>query len=339
MKRTLTSLVAVLLAALLVAAATACGSDDSDGGASDATEATSAENTDSAAESTTRTVEHALGSSEVPDRPERVVVVDRRGTLAFLLELGVEPIAALEAEWLFGQPFHPLIAEQAEAAGVEPITATDNGPNVEQVAALDPDLIIGNVRDMGETSEELAQIAPTVGLEWNFADPIANATVIAAVLGLDDEAGALVDEFESALDEAASSTKDPGTVSIVGLFAPEDLRIYREGNLYGAMTTALGGQIVPTADVLPLDPDDGEVNYVSLEQIGLASGDSLISFVNLSTDQQSAYAAIEDEPLVQALPGFQNDRVLETDPQLAFGAAGVTGLTAMLDQLVEFYGA
>ena len=39
---------------------------------------------------------------------------------------------------------------------------------------------------------------------------------------------------------------------------------------------------------------------------------------------------------MQALPGFAAGRVLEADPQLAFGAAGVTGIRTTLDQLVAF---
>ena len=155
-----------------------------------------------AASTLTRTVEHELGTSEVPVDPQRIVVVDRRGSLAFLLELGFEPVGALDATWLFGQPFHPLIAERAKAAAVAPIDDTD-GPNLEQIVALEPDLIIGNVRDMGETSDELAQIAPTIGLAWNFADPLANAVAIGNALGRADEAQALVDEFQASLAAAA----------------------------------------------------------------------------------------------------------------------------------------
>ena len=74
-----------------------------------------------------------------------------------------------------------------------------------------------------------------------------------------------------------------------------------------------------------------------MEQIGLASGERLISFVNSAPEADAAYRALESEPLVQALPGFQAGQVLEADPQLAFGAAGITGITAMLEQLKEFY--
>jgi iron complex transport system substrate-binding protein len=358
---------AVLALVPLLAVAAACGSDDDSASdtastgtstpgeampgtsaadtAVDATEPpasadaatdTSTEGSEPQADGATRTVEHALGTSEVPVDPQRIVVVDRRGSLAFLLELGLEPVGALEATWLFGEPFHPLIAEQAESAGVEPIDGTD-GPNLEQIATLQPDLIIGNVRDMAETSDELAQIAPTVGLEWNFADPLANAVTIGDAVGRGEEAQALVDDFDASLDAAAADTADPGTVSILGLFAVDDIRIYREHNLYGVLTERLGGEIVPTESELAFDPEDNEVNFVSLEEIGMARGDRAISFVNLASEADAAYRALESEALVQALPAFQAGQVLEADPQLAFGAAGTTGINAMLEQLVEFY--
>lgn len=327
--KAVTLVVAVLT---LITATAACGDDTA--GTSDPAPSTTTTAAPEAAQP--RTVDHELGTSDVPADPQRIVVVDRRGSLAFLLELGFEPVGALDATWLFGEPFHPLIADRAEAAGVEPIDSTD-GPNLEQIAALEPDLIIGNVRDMGEAADELAALAPTIGLAWNFADPLANAIAIGDALDRADEARALVEEFEQSLADAAAQISDPGTVSIIGLFAADDIRIYREQNLYGALTEQLGGEVVPTEAELPYDPEDNELNYVSLEQIGLAAGERVISFVNRSAEGAAAYQALESEPLVQALPAFQSGQVLEADPQLAFGAAGVTGIDAMLEQLVAFY--
>jgi ABC-type Fe3+-hydroxamate transport system substrate-binding protein len=146
-----------------------------------------------------------------------------------------------------------------------------------------------------------------------------------------------VEEFNTSLESAAADTPTPGRVSIIGLFAPDDLRIYREHNLYGKLTTQLGGEVVPSEAELAYDPEDNEVNYVSMEELGLASGDRLISLINVAPEADTIYRDLETQPLVQALPGFQNGQVLEADPQLAFGAAGVTGIQAMLDQLVQFY--
>ena len=51
---------------------------------------------------------------------------------------------------------------------------------------------------------------------------------------------------------------------------------------------------------------------------------------NRSAEEAAAYRALQSEPLVQALPAFQSGQVMEADPQLAFGAAGVTGINLML---------
>ncbi|MDY7102099.1 MAG: ABC transporter substrate-binding protein [Actinomycetota bacterium] len=345
-----------MLVVFALVAAGACGGDDDaessanpgadattteaaepDAAESDASESESTEaDVDESAATGTRTVEHELGTSEVPVDPQRVVVVDRRGTLAFLLDLGVEPVGALEASWLFGQPFHPAIADQAEAAGVEAIDGTD-GPDVEQIAALEPDLIIGMVRDMAGTEAILAETAPTIGLSWSFANPIDNVLMIGAMMGMEEEAEAVAGELSTALEEAAANATDAGTVSVLGLFGPDDIRVYRAGNLYGQLIQDLGGEVVPTEEELPL-VDGEDVTYISLEQIGVADGEKVISLVNLSSEEEGAHLEVVEQPLVQALPAFQSGQVLETDPQLAFGAAGVTGLHLMLDQLAEFLG-
>lgn len=285
----------------------------------------------------TRTVEHALGTSDIPVTPERIAVVGRRGTLPILLDLGFEPVGALDASFIFGQPFHPLVTERTDEIGVEPIARGDSGPNVEQVALLAPDLIIGNVRDFEQVQDELPQIAPVVGLRWDFADPLANVATIGGLMGVEDQAAALVADFDAEFATATEVTPSPGTVSIAGLFGVEDLRIYRSANLLGGLIVGFGGQIVPTDADLPLDPADPEVNRVSLENIELLSGDRLISFVNFGSESREGYEEIVSSPLVRALPAFESGRVLEVDPQLVFGTAGVTGLRVVVSQLVDFF--
>src|SRR5688500_707068 len=68
----------------------------------------------------TRTVEHPLGTTEVPLAPTRVVALDRRAALPHLLALGVTPIGALTYESIIGTPFPPLVAEQARDVAVLP---------------------------------------------------------------------------------------------------------------------------------------------------------------------------------------------------------------------------
>ncbi|MBU0450454.1 iron siderophore-binding protein, partial [Bacillus thuringiensis] len=55
------------------------------------------------------TVEHAMGKTEVPANPKRVVILTNEGTEA-LLELGVKPVGAVKS-WT-GDPWYPHIKDK-----------------------------------------------------------------------------------------------------------------------------------------------------------------------------------------------------------------------------------
>lgn len=316
---------AVAVAALL---ATACGGADAD---------TPTEDAGAGEPAATRTIEHALGTTEVPVDASRIVVADRRGTLPTLLDLGVEPVAAVDASAIFGQPFHPAIAADVEAAGVEVLPAADFVVEVEPVAAARPDLIIGASVDIETVYDQLSGIAPTVALDFDFEDPRENVVPIGAVVGLEGEAAQLLADFEAEVADVGAELDDVGTVSIVGLFAPDDLRIYRDGNLVGQLVEQLGGTVVPTEDELPYDPVDPLINTVSAEQLPLLSGDRLVAFVNEGDEARRTFETLTaDVPTYATLPAVQAGEVLELDPQLVFFTAGVSGLREALDQLAGF---
>lgn len=52
------------------------------------------------------TVEHAMGKTEVPANPKRVVILTNEGTEA-LLELGVKPVGAVKS-WIMIHGIHIL---------------------------------------------------------------------------------------------------------------------------------------------------------------------------------------------------------------------------------------
>ena len=61
-----------------------------------------------------REVTHAMGTTDVPDAPQRVIILTNEGTEA-LLALGVTPVGAVRS-WL-GDPWYDHIAARME--GVE----------------------------------------------------------------------------------------------------------------------------------------------------------------------------------------------------------------------------
>jgi iron complex transport system substrate-binding protein len=106
----------------------------------------------------TRTIEHALGTTQVPAEPRRVfvshgVVVDTA------LALGVEPVGAFN----FGTRGNFLddrLPDDAEVLG-------GPTPNLEAIAALEPDLILDIDLNVEETYDELSRIAPTVAVPFD----------------------------------------------------------------------------------------------------------------------------------------------------------------------------
>jgi len=186
-------------------------------------------------------------------------------------------------DW-FGDHPHATWPWAQDALGdAEPAIVGDTtGINFEQVAALQPDVILGLYAGLTEQDyDTLSAIAPTVaqpGEHVDFGIPWQEQTVtVGRVLGLLDEAEALVEgveerfaaaraehpEFEGATGIVA--TPYQGTVSV---FAPEDVR--------GRFLDGLG--FVPVDELADLAGDSFSAD-LSLEQTELLDVDALVWIV------------------------------------------------------------
>ncbi len=166
--------------AALALALTACSANDDDG--------------DAAGE--TRTVATAYGDVEVPEDPQRVVALSY-DTPWQLQSLGVKPVATQDFSAYIDE-FTPDQQDFIEGAG----TIGGYGePDLEQIAAADPDLIVGDVYEIDEALyEKLAKIAPTaiVGGE-DRGDWKAVVTELADVLDAQDALARTQQEYDTTL--------------------------------------------------------------------------------------------------------------------------------------------
>jgi iron complex transport system substrate-binding protein len=147
---------AFLVAAALVVAG--CG-----GGGTSSTNA-AAESGSSSAGAAPHSVETVYGPVEVPANPKKIVVLDFPEATA-LADLGVKPV---------GQPFFipALPAYEKFFKGVPKVTNSSAEPELEKIAALEPELIVGDINELEgkkKVYEELSQIAPTLLFEWSEA--------------------------------------------------------------------------------------------------------------------------------------------------------------------------
>lgn len=296
-----------LLAPVIALSLTACGSSDD------------AASRPSTGEPDTRTVTHARGSTEVPADPQRVVVLDL-GELDSALALGVTPVGAVRAPVNSG-----LLSYLQEQAGDIELVGEIGEPSLEQIAALEPDLILGSELRVADFYDDLSAIAPTVftetvGVAWKD-----NLAVHAEALGRQDEASELLAAYEQRAEQVGVAVDDAVQASVVR-FVPGEIRLYAKASFIGTVLEDVGIARPPVQDVEEFDV------VVSAERIDEAVGD--VVFVGTYGDPaETDGPAVLGGPLWQRLPAVQAGDVHEVDDDVWFLGTGVGAAELVLDDL------
>ena len=148
------------------------------------------------------TIETSLGSVEIEEPPERVVTIGFNGQ-DFALALGVEPVGVREFLG-YDAPNRPWAPDSVRGQEIPTVGAEEL--NVEKVASLKPDLILGlNGYLDKQTYDLLSDIAPTVAESESTAPGWKEQTLITGkALGVEDDAKQLVQQTEQAFADAAA---------------------------------------------------------------------------------------------------------------------------------------
>ncbi len=283
------------------------------------------------------TVDHELGATTVDVEPKRVVVVGLTEQDA-LLALGVTPVGV--TEWYGEQPFAtwPWATEALGEAEPEVLSQAD-GLQLERIAELDPDLIIGtNAGLTPETYDQLTDIAPTIahpaGEEGYFSPWDQQTLMIGAAVGRAEEAQKLIDGIRAQFAAAAADHPEfagQQAIFLQNAFYDGEAIAYQEG-LSTQFLTDLGFEIPDELDSFVTDAE-GSQAFIPLEQLSvLDAGDVLI----WATENDRDRAALETEPLYNQLDAVQDGRLVFTDG-LTAGAiyfTSVLSLPYVLDTLV-----
>lgn len=328
------TLLAVLAAGAL--ALTACGSGD-DAGA-DETEASASGVTESGAESaateeptaeetaatdgaTAATdsfpieVEHAFGTTEIPEAPERVVTWGWGSTEA-AIAVGVHPVAVTEQVWTVGEGNQlPWVAEALDEAGVEyPTLLTDDftTPPYEEIIAEEPDLILAPYSGIDEEQYGvLSDIAPTVAYpEGPWATPWREVIEITAeALGRSAAGQDVLDRLGTFFEEQAAAHPEFEGVTVANVWDGDGkLDVYTSLDPRVAMLTDLGFEVANSVD--ELDTDDAPDNFyysLSYEELDKLDADLIISY-HSTQEEADAFLA---KPELQAIPAVAEGRVAQ----------------------------
>ncbi|HDR7985021.1 TPA: ABC transporter substrate-binding protein [Bacillus cereus] len=272
------------------------------------------------------TVEHAMGKTEVPANPKRVVILTNEGTEA-LLELGVKPVGAVKS-WT-GDPWYPHIKDKMKDVKV---VGDEGQVNVETIASLKPDLIIGNKMRHEKVYEQLKAIAPTVFSETLRGEWKDNFKFYEKSLNKEKEGQKVVADYESRIKDLKGKLGDKVNQEISMVrFMPGDVRIYHGDTFSGVILKELGFK-------RPGDQnkDDFAERNVSKERISAMDGDVLFYFT-FDKGNEKKGSELEKEyindPLFKNLNAVKNGKAYKVDDVIWNTAGGVMAANLLLDDI------
>ncbi|MEV6105868.1 iron-siderophore ABC transporter substrate-binding protein [Streptomyces sp. NPDC051940] len=330
--------VAVAVAAALSLAA--CGSSGSDSGTegkpahdkksvaqggedfSSAAKETAALGTDAKPGEWPRTIKHRMGETVLESEPKRVVVLDV-GELDNVVSLGVQPVGYSPTEGDDGIPGY-LAAKAGEPKSV----GTINNLNLEAIAGLKPDLILGSELRAADKYDALSKIAPTVfsirpGFTWkeNF---LLNAAALDKTAEAEQQLAAYQAEAEKL---GADLGADKPTITMLR-FMPGKIRLYAKASFIGTILEDVG---------LPR-PKNQQINdlaaEISPERIDEADADWIFTGV-YGDPKATARTQAQGNPLWKNLGAVKAGQAKDVPDETWYLGLGVTAAHEVLADLRE----
>lgn len=284
---------------------------------------------DAQAAGETREIVHAMGTTRVPVQPKRVVVLDT-DKMDTALTLGVKPVGAARAGELTGWPTY-FGADATQ--GVKEV-GTLQEPNLEGIAALAPDLILGSKFRQEKYYDELSKIAPTVFTE-NVGKPWKeNFLLDGEALGKGKEARDLLAAYEARAKALGAKLGDAAALKVsVVRFMPTEIRLYGPESFSGIVLADVGvGR--PERQLLA-DKDDRRFDRISPERVSEADGD-VIFVAAYGEKAAAAQAAVTAGPLWLSLGAVRAGRVHVVPDETWMTGIGVTAAGKILDDLEKY---
>ncbi|MFD4376417.1 ABC transporter substrate-binding protein [Streptomyces sp. NPDC058486] len=286
----------------------------------DAAAKTAALGTDAKPGQFPRTLTHAMGKSEIKAAPKRVVVLDV-GELDNVVSLGVQPVGYAPSEGDDGIPGY-----LAKDAGSPKSVGTINNLNLEAIANLQPDLILGSQLRAADKYDELSKIAPTVfsirpGFTWKE-----NYLLNAAALDKTAEAKEKLAAYETKAKQLGTDVgPNKPTISMVR-YLPGKIRLYAKASFIGTILEDAG---LPRPKNQQIDDLAAEV---SPEKIDQADADWIFTGVYGDAKATKKDAA-QGNPLWKNLKAVKAGQAKDVPDETWYLGLGVTAANSVLDDL------
>ncbi|WP_194832847.1 ABC transporter substrate-binding protein [Nocardia sp. XZ_19_369] len=271
-----------------------------------------------------RTVTQAMGQTRIEKKPERVIVLDS-GELDDVLALGVTPVGMATTAGQQGVPSY-LADRVQNIATVGPTNTLD----LEKIASLKPDLILGSKLRVNDLYPQLSAIAPTVfsirpGFPWKE-----NFLLVGAALGAEEQATKLLNEYQTKANQVKSKLTGAPTISLVR-FMSGNIRLYGKKSFIGVILADIGLPRPANQNVDELAVE------VSKENIDQAAGD-WIFYSSYGADVSPDQKAVTEGPIWRNMSAVKAGHAIAVDDEVWFLGLGPIGAMRVLDDLGKFLG-
>jgi iron complex transport system substrate-binding protein len=272
-------------------------------------------------------IEHTFGSTEIDEQPERVVVLGWSAQ-DVVYALGVTPVGM--PSYPYGGGDDGVLPWNDEYYDPEQTTLLDtaDGPPLEQIAALQPDVILAPYEGFDEgVYQDLSGIAPTVaypGEPWTT--PWREQTrLIGQALGMTEQAEELaaVAEEHPEFEGLTFAYTSMGTEALY-LYLPTDPRVQ--------LIEDLGLEVAPSVEELGAG-SEAFFAQLSLEQAPAIESDVLVGFADGMTAEE-----VVSSNLYSSVPAIEREAAVVLDDQTVAAAASSVSVLAIpyvLEQLVD----
>ena len=328
--------IAAALASAAALSLAACSSDDADAAAG------APDDTNSGSDSFPVEIEHALGTTTIPEKPERVASV-AWGNQDVALALGIAPVGTDAQVWNWTGDAEPGLYEwttqgySALDAEEPEVFSVSDGLDFEAISDTDPDIILAGLSGLTEEDyDTLSQIAPVVAYPENawytpWRDQIA---LNAQALGLEEEGQQLVEDLDEQISDAAADAPEiEGKTAAFFYMNAADLSsvsLYTGGDPRTAFLEDLGFEMPQSA----IDAAASGSFYVDVAEENVDELNDVDVIVSYGDEQ--LISALEDDPLWGTVPAVQNGSVVAIGEGDTFSAA-VSPTALSIPWVIEDY--
>ncbi|MEM8614987.1 MAG: iron-siderophore ABC transporter substrate-binding protein [Cyanobacteria bacterium P01_H01_bin.105] len=271
-----------------------------------------------------RAIEHAMGTTQVPVAPQRVVVLDY-APLDTALALDITPIGRTE---MTISPIYPEV--------VDNITVVGEGlqPNLETVLQLKPDLILGSKVGISNYYRRLSRIAPTVFTTDNgrYGNWQEHFLLHADALGRTEKAEELIADYQQRVDALKSQlaqVPQTTTVSVVSHWSGGVIA-YTTNSFSGSVLQDLGFERNPLQG-----KSKGYALQPSKEELDAIDGDVVFLMHDSEFEGSIAKEDFVSDPLWSKLDAVKQGTVCEVRSTVWAAGRSILGANQILADIEQ----